>query len=1328
MSNPLDDRLKNEYSTQYILVIGENSFYPDAASINQDENDEKISESAVVGLDYEIGGSSPPTKVDPFRQAAGKLWSFKNNAVRFYDNYANIGNSSKHIAISNKYKEEVQDIGYYSFASTAVAAYEDVSDQWGEFFATEVYPGSISLKRKATRLKLRFPSDDLLQNRLSMLSLITDIQKKNQIKAYQNLDTGYDPDGISTSDSDILEDLEIAIDEANEKKDSLKVDLLDTKYTVSQVKSFPSGWSGESLEDKLQDYQALYKANIGNNYDEEALYYSDVAENIRIYSIDNGNTVKDNLSKQEGAQNLNPDVLFPTSISLVKTLVTELIESYNSHPDGFAKKGSFSIFNWTNWIYNSKIEALKRVIGIESENENLASLNLELENKEKSIEQKQDLQESRAESAYITFQPANSNYNYDALVKKENLDLNTSGILYSYGSYGDLPDDDPIKYSFTNDWEFFTLNALGRAVKNGQLDSFYDPIASSYSNDQRLMYKDAPFMMQLPMSPRAMQLANTPNKNELFVDIKSSYNYYSEFYENGTKQDEYVNSSGQEVPFSELEMPLIYEVPLDEDGTASSYVDKSKTYSIKYNFDKFGHKLLNCGYEDDSQSDKNLNIILDQNSKQLLDSYDGVKTQFPFYVNFEFKSDANKDFATLFNNTGMTNQLIKTWISNFFYSEQYAKNPDKQDPITKFGEQQIGTTGVNSYGYYDPFDPDPAYSGKFENSFRAGICKEEIYKIETTKDFYKIIPPETPADIGLLGDQLVRETTPDYGVREFDLNKWLDGYIKAIAGEGGKSAGNIPYASWVQQVMGDETGNSSAFFSKTFSDSEEFFTSGDDLEKTLKAVIFLGKYRQLVDQKSRNYYDIMNKDLAYSEALFYRIQKAAAVGATDTQDGPLVQNFWLIKPNDKENEVNSDIMRYIDTQVKYDQNYEYTVYAYQLVVGTKYGFQFANQPDTEFVNENFQNYSKLVRQSAQAEGFQSKGLPEPIYKGGAKGQNLLFPSANNQSDDRLAIFDVVCEPDVKLVEMPFYKKKVVISDAASTAPEVDIIPLRGRDNEIKINFYPSSVDRELVPVSVDFKDLLIYDKIRKNQDRFLLKMTPPNIAGTVFQIIAQGYDPLEIFGLYPLAHVEPKLLFKSDDFATQYQIYRMGEAPNNYAEFKDSLFVTINAQELSSFTDKIEQNKKYYYVFRSIDVHGNPSYPSPMYQVEMVENSGAVYPVISIYEPQLPSAGLKSKPFRRYLKVDAAAMQGILDLKGSELDDADTAITNKPIKLGEKDTKLFSAPDSRSHKKFKFRVRSRHTGKIADLNVSFKIRKLEPEAVLSCGEVITSKKASEALE
>ena len=64
----------NEYSTQYALVIGEDSFYPYAPPsfisifFDQDKVDEKISQSAVVGYGYEVAlaGSNPPTKIDPF--------------------------------------------------------------------------------------------------------------------------------------------------------------------------------------------------------------------------------------------------------------------------------------------------------------------------------------------------------------------------------------------------------------------------------------------------------------------------------------------------------------------------------------------------------------------------------------------------------------------------------------------------------------------------------------------------------------------------------------------------------------------------------------------------------------------------------------------------------------------------------------------------------------------------------------------------------------------------------------------------------------------------------------------------------------------------------------------------------------------------------------------------------------------------------------------------------------------------------------------------------------------------------------------------------------
>ena len=55
----------------------------------------------------------------------------------------------------------------------------------------------------------------------------------------------------------------------------------------------------------------------------------------------------------------------------------------------------------------------------------------------------------------------------------------------------------------------------------------------------------------------------------------------------------------------------------------------------------------------------------------------------------------------------------------------------------------------------------------------------------------------------------------------------------------------------------------------------------------------------------------------------------------------------------------------------------------------------------------------------------------------------------------------------------------------------------------------------------------------------------------------------------------------------------------------------------------------------------------------MVENSGVVYPVISIYEFQKPSPGLKTKSFKRTLKINAS-LQGVVNLEKSKLS-GDTA-------------------------------------------------------------------------
>ncbi len=611
-----------------------------------------------------------------------------------------------------------------------------------------------------------------------------------------------------------------------------------------------------------------------------------------------------------------------------------------------------------------------------------------------------------------------------------------------------------------------------------------------------------------------------------------------------------------------------------------------------------------------------------------------------------------------------------------------------------------------------------------------------------------VVPPEVSEDSHFLEGISVRETPYDYNVREFDLNLWLEGYMKSLVAESSSqpnqtSPGGIQYgASWNNKVI---RSSEASIVTKVFSSSDDEGYSSPDtlLEKTIKSLAFLAKYRNLVDEKSRNYDEIIKGEKAYNETLFYRIQKVAVNDDGSTDENGLVQNIWLVKPNAKQNETNVDVMRYIDTQVKYEQNYEYTVYAYQLVLGSRYGFQIENYyPGSN--DAKVAAYEEGVSISAQNEGYEAATTAtgngnEFLYQNGLgyESFNVLFKnvSSPSQFSKRMFLFDVVCEPHVKLVEVPFYKKEVVINDAPPAPPELDIVPLRGRDNDIKINFYPGSVASEMVPIIMKPQDYPKFGKARKSQDRALFKIqfAPFTALGedglvtlsqTAEDYLSElaGVD-LDLASLPPEFYVEEKLQFRSDDFATHYEVYRLDEKPETIVDFSDSLLTIIDALKVSSFTDTIEQNRKYYYMFRTIDVHNNVSNPSPIYQVEMVENSGAVYPVISIYEFENPSFGSKTKSFRKRLKIDAEALQAALNLEESNLADADSAIESGGdgnLTLGLKDKKIFTDSKQDFVKRYKFRIRSKHTGKILDLNVAFKLNEIEPtEAIIPCGDGVT---------
>jgi hypothetical protein len=133
---------------------------------------------------------------------------------------------------------------------------------------------------------------------------------------------------------------------------------------------------------------------------------------------------------------------------------------------------------------------------------------------------------------------------------------------------------------------------------------------------------------------------------------------------------------------------------------------------------------------------------------------------------------------------------------------------------------------------------------------------------------------------------------------------------------------------------------------------------------------------------------------------------------------------------------------------------------------------------------------------------------------------------------------------------------------------------------------------------------------------------------------------------------------------------RLENKPSSYQDFKDSLITNVNVLENSfsnTYLDLVEPNKTYYYIFRTKDVHSNISNPTPVYQVTLRDDAGAVYPEIEVlydFDVQVEKDSFKTA--RKYIQL-----------------------------------KLGYANDPVWGKQFKIRVRSKSTGKLVDFNVTF---------------------------
>ncbi|HAI43928.1 MAG TPA: hypothetical protein DCM40_40445, partial [Maribacter sp.] len=111
-------------------------------------------------------------------------------------------------------------------------------------------------------------------------------------------------------------------------------------------------------------------------------------------------------------------------------------------------------------------------------------------------------------------------------------------------------------------------------------------------------------------------------------------------------------------------------------------------------------------------------------------------------------------------------------------------------------------------------------------------------------------------------------------------------------------------------------------------------------------------------------------------------------------------------------------------------------------------------------------------------------------------------------------------------------------------------------------------------------------------------------------------------------------------------------------------------------------NKRYWYCFRSIDDHGNISNPTAVFEVELVDDQGAVRPMIRVFNFKEPKNSQAIKECQKYLMIRPSFEQIYYD--------------------GEKDLDhMFNNKDDTTKRKFKIRLTSKSTGRKIDFNVAF---------------------------
>jgi len=640
-----------------------------------------------------------------------------------------------------------------------------------------------------------------------------------------------------------------------------------------------------------------------------------------------------------------------------------------------------------------------------------------------------------------------------------------------------------------------------------------------------------------------------------FVNLESKYNFYVEGYEESLSSIE------------EYKIPNMYSFIVASEGDiddssisaggtleTSSYrsflsepegADTTALNSLKY-FKPWAAAVLNSEYT----SDEFKNVLFSSKSSSDIKKYNNKKHLFPMYSYIEYTSEPGHNFGKAIKDSNLALSFQKTIADSISGGAEgaYTQGLDLFKSVETLGKTQRyyrgRIAGMPRYG--------ERQLSKVENS-KYGL---ESLQIEIDEWFDRVIvPPPAPIEDtdGATLEELRDARGPLYDMDSGDFIVLDSGTASATSAE----RTNL-------------------------------------LLQSIMSLALAAKLKELVKKKYRTFQQVMSGVPAYDETVLYKIEKS--VGSR------IIQSFYIL------NSTESDVDSFVDTQVKYNKEYTYKIFAYKLVIGTSYRYQ----------------------------------------------------NPRRDADDSSSIkLDVIHEPSIRIIETEYFQKTSKIIDSPPMAPEVDFVP---------------------------FKD-------EKNKVRLMLNGSP----GQTFRKRTELEKELP----------EGINFYRTDDTISYFEVYRTTEEPKSYSDFSNKLVAEVYTDVSKetklkassvSYDDVISPNTKYYYVLRSVDIHGHKSYPSEVFKYEIVHDSGVTYPMLEVfYFDEDRGIEYKTSAQKMINIIPSSTQMSISDSTlsmlaapswlrgGSEIES---------IKLGDVEESVWG-------KKFRIRVTSKKTGRKIEIDVTF---------------------------